>query len=254
MINHPIAKNLAKYLKVINWYFVINVKYFEFDNQRKKVGYNLLIVKQYLPLFKEAFLNTLKISAFSLIFALVIGLIGGLSRVSKNRFFYGLASIYVNAIRSTPLLAQLYIIFFGLPFIGINFSIFFTGVLTLSLHNGAYITEIVRAGIQAIQKGQTEAALSLGMNYYSLMRKIILPQVLVIFIPPLVNQLADLIKGTALLSTIAYTELTRAADLVLSNSFSPNEGYITSAIIYFGLCYTIMFFASFFEKKKRQKI
>lgn len=133
-----------------------------------------------------------------------------------------------------------------------DFSIFLTGVITLSLHSGAYITEIVRAGIQAILKGQTEAALSLGMTYFSLMRKIILPQVLVIFIPPLVSQLADLIKGTALLSTIAYTELTRAADLVLSNSFSPNEGYLTSAAMYFFLCYTIMGIANHLEKRNKR--
>jgi His/Glu/Gln/Arg/opine family amino acid ABC transporter permease subunit len=213
------------------------------------VNFNFLIVKQYFPVFRQAFLNTFYISLVSLFLALIVGIIGGLCRVSKSKLLYSSASVYVNAIRSTPLLAQLYLIFFGLPYLGIQFSIFLTGVIALTLNSGAYITEIVRSGIQAIPKGQAEAALSLGMNYFSMMRRIILPQAFLITIPPLVGQLVILVKDTCLLSVIAYHELTRAAETVAAYSFAPNEGYLTSAFLYLIICYLLMRLSKYLEKK-----
>lgn len=214
------------------------------------MDFNLLIVKQYLPVFRQAFINTLSISLVSLFFALIVGVIGGLCKISKNKFIHSIVSIYVNAIRSTPLLAQLYLIFFGFPYLGIRFSPFLTGVIALTLNSGAYITEIVRSGIQAIPKGQAEASLSLGMKYFTMMRKIILPQALVIIIPPLVGQSVILVKDTCLLSIIAYTELTRAAEIVTANSFAPSEGYLTSAFLYLIICYFLMRLSKYLEKKQ----
>lgn len=214
------------------------------------MDFNFLIIKQYLPVFRQAFLNTLYISLVSLFFALIVGVIGGLCKISKNKIIYNAVSIYVNAIRSTPLLAQLYLVFFGLPYLGIKFSPFFTGVIALTLNSGAYITEIVRSGIQAIPKGQAEASLSLGMNYFSMMRRIILPQALVIIIPPLVGQSVVLVKDTCLLSIIAYTELTRAAEIVVANSFAPSEGYLTSAFLYLIICYFLMRLSKYLEKRQ----
>ena len=211
-----------------------------------------MIVKQYLPVFRQAFLNTLSVSAVSLVFALIVGLIGGLCKMSKNKIIRSIVSIYVNAIRSTPLLAQLYLIFFGLPYLGIKFSPFVTGVIALTLNSGAYITEIVRSGIEAVPKGQTEASLSLGMNYFTMMKRIILPQAFVIIIPPLVGQLVVLIKDTCLLSVIAYTELTRAAEIVVANSFAPTEGYITSALLYLTICFVLMRFSRYLEKSQKK--
>ncbi len=213
------------------------------------MDFNILIIKQYFPLFKQAFFNTLYISLVSLFFALIVGVVGGLCKISKNKLIYSIASIYVNIIRSTPLLAQLYLIFFGLPYLGIKFSPFYTGVIALTLNSGAYIVEIVRSGIQAIPKGQAEASLSLGMNYFSMMRRIILPQAFAIIIPPLVGQSVVLVKDTCLMSIIAYTELTRAAEIVLSNSFAPIEGFLTSAFLYFVICYSLMRLSKFLEKK-----
>ena len=211
-----------------------------------------MIVKQYLPVFKQAFFNTLGISAVSLVFALIVGLFGGLCKISKNKVIHSIASIYVNAIRSTPLLAQLYLVFFGFPYLGIKFSPFITGVIALTLNSGAYITEIVRSGIEAVPKGQTEASLSLGMNYFTMMRRIILPQAFVIIIPPLVGQSVVLIKDTCLLSIIAYTELTRAAEIVVANSFAPSEGYITSALLYLTICFVLMQFSRYLEKRQKK--
>ena len=211
-----------------------------------------MIVKQYLPVFRQAFFNTLSVSTVSLVFALIVGLIGGLCKMSKNKIIYNLVSIYVNAIRSTPLLAQLYLIFFGFPYIGIKFSPFVTGVIALTLNSVAYITEIVRSGIEAVPKGQTDASLSLGMNYFTMMRRIILPQAFVIVIPPLVGQLVVLIKDTCLLSIIAYTELTRAAEIVVSNAFAPSEGYLTSAVLYLIICFILMRFSRYLEKRQKK--
>lgn len=213
---------------------------------------NFFIIKQYLPLFKEAFINTLFISLTGLFFALIVGIVGGLCKISKNKFIRSIASIYVNAIRSTPLLSQLYLIFFGFPYLGIRFSPFLTGVIALTLNSGAYITEIVRSGIQAIPRGQSEAALSLGMNYFTMMRRIILPQAFVVVIPPLVGQSVVLVKDTCLLSIIAYTELTRAAEIVAANSFAPSEGYLTSALLYLIICYFLMRLSKRLEKKQNR--
>jgi len=210
-----------------------------------------MIVKQYLPVFRQAFFNTLNVSVVSLVF-LIVGLIGSLCKVSKNKIIHNIVSIYVNAIRSTPLLAQLYLIFFGLPYIGIKFSPFITGVIALTLNSGAYITEIVRSGIEAVPKGQTDASLSIGMNYFTMMRRIILPQAFVIVIPPLVGQLVVLIKDTCLLSIIAYTELTRAAEIVASNAFAPSEGYLTSAVLYLIICFILMRFSLYLEKRQKK--
>lgn len=200
-------------------------------------------------MFESAFITTVKVSIFGLLGALGVGIIGGLCRISKNQIIYGIASFYVNAIRSTPLLVQLFFVFFGLPTIGVKLSPFTTAVLALTLNSGAYISEIVRSGIQAVPKGQAEASLSLGMNYFTMMRYIILPQAFTIVTPPLVGQLVVLVKDSCLLSIIGITELTRAAEIVASQSFAPLEGYVTTAFLYLIICYSLMRFSRWLEKQ-----
>lgn len=200
-------------------------------------------------MFESAFITTVKVSIFGLLGALGMGIIGGLCRISKNQIIYGIASFYVNAIRSTPLLVQLFFVFFGLPTIGVKLSPFTTAVLALTLNSGAYISEIVRSGIQAVPKGQAEASLSLGMNYFTMMRHIILPQAFTIVTPPLVGQLVVLVKDSCLLSIIGITELTRAAEIVASQSFAPLEGYVTTAFLYLIICYSLMRFSRWLEKQ-----
>lgn len=217
------------------------------------MDFNLLVVKQYLPLFISGFVNTLKVSTVSLVFALVIGLIAGVGQLSNKKAIKRISLIYINTIRCTPLLAQLYLVFFGLPYLGIRLSAYVTGIIALSLNSGAYIAEIIRSGIQAIPKGQTEAACSMGMKYFKMMRLIILPQAFIIIIPPLVSQLVILIKDSALLSIVAYSELTRTAQIIAADSFSPSEGYLTSAVLYFVICYAIMIFSKYLEAKKKNK-
>jgi len=217
------------------------------------LGFDWHIVKNYLPLFIQGFYNTINVSVISLILSLIIGTIGAFCRISQNKVISILASIYVNAFRSTTLLAQLYLLFFGLPYLGIKISIFSTGIISLSVCTGAYMTEIMRSGIQAIPEGQTEAALSLGMNYFSLIRRIILPQAFFIFLPPLIGQAARLVMASSLLSVIAYNDIMRSADICASNTFAASEAYFTAAFLYFIVCYSLLRFSTYLENKNVMK-
>ena len=174
---------------------------------------------------------TIKISFISLIFAVVLGLVFGLMRVAKNTACRDLSLTYVELIRGTPLLVQIFIVYF---FIGtvLDFDRFTAGVVALSVFTGAYVAEIVRAGIQAIPNGQMEAARSLGMNYGQAMLYIILPQAMKKTLPPLAGQFINLIKDSSLVSVISITDLTKAGREVVSGSFAPFEVWFTVAALY----------------------
>ncbi len=174
---------------------------------------------------------TLKLSALSLVFALVLGLIAGLGRVSQNPAAHNLATSYVEIIRGTPLLVQIFIFYF---FIGtvLSLSAFTAGVAALSVFTGAYVAEIVRAGIEAVPKGQSEAARSLGMSGAQSMRHVILPQAFKKVLPPLAGQFINLIKDSSLVSVMALTDLTKAGREVVSSTFSPFEVWFTVAAMY----------------------
>ena len=174
---------------------------------------------------------TIKISFISLVFAVLLGLVFGLMRVAKNHTARDFALTYVELIRGTPLLVQIFIVYF---FIGtvMDFDRFTAGVVALSVFTGAYVAEIVRAGIQAIPNGQMEAARSLGMNYAQAMLYIILPQAMKKTLPPLAGQFINLIKDSSLVSVISITDLTKAGREVVSGSFAPFEVWFTVAALY----------------------
>jgi polar amino acid transport system permease protein len=174
---------------------------------------------------------TLKISLWSLGFALVLGLVAGLGRVATNPAARNLAATYVEIIRGTPLLVQLFIFYF---FIGtvLELSPIAAGIAALSVFTGAYVAEIVRAGIEAVPRGQMEAARSLGMSYVQAMRWIILPQALRKALPPLAGQFINLIKDSSLVSIIAITDLTKAGREIVSSTFAPFEVWFTVALMY----------------------
>ena len=174
---------------------------------------------------------TLKISAWSLVFALALGLIAGLGRVSANPAAFNLATTYVEIVRGTPLLVQIFIFYF---FIGtvLELSPFTAAVAALAVFTGAYVAEIVRAGIEAVPRGQMEAARSLGMSYAQAMRHVILPQALRKTLPPLAGQFINLIKDSSLVSIIAITDLSKAGREVVSSTFSPFEVWFTVAAMY----------------------
>jgi polar amino acid transport system permease protein len=174
---------------------------------------------------------TLKISAIALVFSMLLGLVAGLGRIAKNPAVYGLATTYVELIRGTPLLVQIFIFYF---FVGtvMKLSAFTAGVAALAVFTGAYVAEIVRAGIEAVPRGQMEAARSLGMSVPQAMRHVVLPQALRKTLPPLAGQFINLIKDSSLVSVMALTDLTKAGREVVASTFSPFEVWFTVAAMY----------------------
>ncbi|MFZ1985212.1 MAG: amino acid ABC transporter permease [Desulfatitalea sp.] len=175
--------------------------------------------------------TTMWMSGISSILALFIGLLTGLCRVSSNLTIRGLAAIYVEFIRGTPLLVQIFIAYF---FIGTVFNLNrnVAGVGALAIFAGAYVAEIVRAGIQSISRGQMEAARSLGMSVFQAMTHIILPQALKRILPPLAGQFISLVKDSSLVSVIAITDLTKSGREIITSTFATFEVWLTVAAMY----------------------
>ncbi|MBB1465942.1 amino acid ABC transporter permease [Vibrio sp. SG41-7] len=196
----------------------------------------------------EGIITTIKISFCSLIIALGLGLVIGLMRISDNPALKKLSIIYIEIIRGTPLLVQIFIVYF---FIGtvLDLERFTAGVIALSVFTAAYVAEIVRSGIQSIPKGQMEAARSLGMNYPKAMIYVILPQAFKQTLPPLAGQFINLIKDSSLVSVISITDLTKAGREVVSSSFAPFEVWFTIAILYLILTSSLSWAIQILEKK-----
>jgi polar amino acid transport system permease protein len=180
-----------------------------------------------LPSLLKGMVNTAKVAGLAAIFALLLGLIGGLCRVSQRKWLGYPALVYVTVMRAVPVLVTLLFLYYGLPSAGILMDALTVGVLALALTSGAYASEILRAGIQSIDRGQMRAARALGMSYGLAMRRIVLPQALRRVLPPLTSELITLVKNTALVSTIAISELLRAGTDFMTwkaNTFSPFAG------------------------------
>jgi len=201
---------------------------------------------------------TLKLSVFATIFGVLIGVAGGLARISSNPAFKWATIVYVEIIRGSPLMVQILIWYFVIGTVvndllaanGLGrLSAFWYGVASLACFAGAYVTEIVRAGIQSIHRGQTEAARSLGMTYAQCMRYIILPQALSRILPPLAGQFISLIKDSSLLGIIAIRELTKAAREGVTASLQPFEIYLVLALLYLVLTFTLSMFVQHLERR-----
>jgi len=192
--------------------------------------------------------TTLQISFFSIIFAVIIGVFAGLARISSNPMFKKLSILYVELIRGTPLLVQIFIFYF---FIGTVLSLdrFTAGVAALAVFTGAYVAEIVRAGIQSVHKGQMEAARSLGMSYTKAMIYVVLPQAVKRTLPPMAGQFISLIKDSSLVSVISITDLTKAGREVSATTFSPFETWFTVALLYLVLTSGLSVLVQKLEKK-----
>ncbi len=212
-------------------------------------AFNFRVILEYMPLYLQCFLATCWLSALSLLGAILVGTIACAMRLSQSRTVSSIAGIYIESIRSTPLLAQLYFFYFGLPSIGLMLPEWVTGVAALTLNSGAYYAEIIRAGIQAIPYGQIEAGISSGLNYFQRLRYIVLPQALGLTIRPLLGQAIVLVKDSSLLSLISIVELTRAGQLLTSDRFMPAEGFLTTAVFYLVIYYMLKSFSSWSEKR-----
>ena len=193
-------------------------------------------------------ITTLEISIYSSILGIVIGMFAGLGRISKNPLIKGLSTIYVELIRGTPLLVQIFIFYFFLGTV-LNFGRFTAGTMALALFVGAYVAEIVRAGIQSIHPGQMEAARSLGMNYFQTMRYIILPQAFKRIMPPLAGQFISLIKDSSLVSVIAITDLTKAGREISTSTFATFEILFTVSGLYLMLTLSLSLVVRYIERR-----
>ena len=185
-----------------------------------------------LPMLLDGALTTLHISILTLLISLVVGTLGALCRMSHRPWIHGPATWYVEGIRNTPLLVQLFFIYFGLSQIDIDVSSYTAGLIGLTVNNGAYLTEIVRAGIQAIHRGQFEAGYSLGLSFPQLMRYVVFPQAFRVIYPPLCNQLIGIILWSSLVSTISVQDLALRGKELASTTFRSFEVYIVLTLIY----------------------
>ena len=225
-----------------NWQWYRVPQYlFSFENNQFNAG----------PLL-DGLMVTFYISGFSLILALVFGLTTALLRMTKSFLATTLARGYLEIIRNTPLLVQLFFIYFVLgPILGIDRL--FSAVLALSLFEGAYASEIFRAGMVSIHKGQWEAAYSLGMNTFNTYRYIVLPQAIRRILPPLTSQAVSLIKDSALVSTIAIYDLTMRGRAIVAETFLTFEIWFTVAAIYLVITVSLSFLVHAMEKRMRAK-
>lgn len=211
--------------------------------------FNFRIIFEYLPLFLTGLKSTFFISIVSLSLALVTGIIACACRISGIKPFKYPAIAYIELIRSTPLLVQIYFLYFGLPTLGLRIPEIQTGILALMLNSGAYIAEIIRAGINSVDHGQIEAGTSSGLNYFQRMQFIILPQALGVTIPPLLGQAIVLVKDSALLSLISVMELTRCGQTMTSERFMPSEAFFTVAFFYMCIYFCLKALADWSQRK-----
>ncbi|TDJ68373.1 MAG: amino acid ABC transporter permease [Proteobacteria bacterium] len=214
--------------------------------------YNYRVVATYFPAFLAGLEVTLLVSAWSLVIALTVGTMVALMNISTRRWLNLLASAYIQAIRSTPLLIQVYLVYFAvgvIPLLDRRLTELEGGIIALALNAGAFMSEIIRAGIESIARGQVEGAQSVGMTYLQRMRHVILPQAIARVIPPLIGQTAVMIKDSSLVSFIGVTELTAAGLILMSERLLPNEGFLTSAALYL-VIYVIMLHVSNYAQRR----
>ena len=214
--------------------------------------YNYRVAVQYVPEFTRGITATIWISLVSLVLSLAIGTIAAIMRMSANPILWRIAAGYVQAIRSTPLLIQIYVIYFSLPalpLLGRRLDELEGGIIALGLNAGAYMSEIIRAGIESISRGQIEGAQSVGMTYLQRMRYVVLPQAFANVLPPLLGQTAVLIKDSSLVSFIGVFELFGAGLTVLSERLMPNEAFLTVAVGYLAIYGVMLFFSNYAQRR-----
>lgn len=197
------------------------------------------LLQKYYPFYLSGIKTTILLSLFSLIIGLVLGTVLSIMRLSKVKVLSIISKIYIEIFRGTPLFVQLTMVYVGLSIISpINFSNFTGGLIAISLNSAAYIAEIIRAGIQGVEKGQTEAGLSLGLNDSQIMKEIILPQAIRNILPALGNEFVALIKETAIVATIGVFDLYYAAQKINAVTYR-YSAFVITAIFYFVITFTL---------------
>ncbi len=197
------------------------------------------ILQSYSGMLLESLGQTMLLTLLSLVFAFIIGLVFGLMNVSKNKGLNFIGTLYVDAVRGVPLIVLAYFIYFGVPagikamgFTNFKLPALQAGTIALSMNAGAYMAEIFRAGIQSVDKGQMEAARSLGLSYSKAMQKVVLPQAIRTMVPSIINQFIISLKDTSILSVIGFPELTKAGNIIAGNTFAVLQVWAIIAVMY----------------------
>jgi His/Glu/Gln/Arg/opine family amino acid ABC transporter permease subunit len=202
-----------------------------------------------VPYMLQGTLVTLEISACAMVLGTVIGIVMGLISVSDLTVLKAIVRVYVYFIRGTPALVQIFLVYFALPRIGLELSSFMSGVVALAFNSAGFIAEIVRAGLQSIDAGQNEAAISIGMTERQSILLILLPQSLRRITPPMTNELITLVKTSSLLSVISVFELTRTAQVIIAAKFVPFELYFALAAFYLVIIGALSRFSEYVERR-----
>ncbi len=214
------------------------------------MDFNVEIIKNALPLLLAGAGITIEISAISVGLGLAIGCLVSIIRLTQFRLLRYLGNVYVDFIRGTPLLVQIFLVYFALPaIIGQRVDAFFAAISACSINSGAYVAEIFRGGIQSIDNGQMEAGRSLGMSWWQTMRYIILPQAFKRIIPPLGNEFIAMLKDSSLVSVIGFEELTRRGQLIIARTYASFEIWLAVALIYLLMTFVVARLTGILERR-----
>ena len=205
--------------------------------------------ESFWPILKAGLMYTIPLSLISFIIALVIAVVAALMKLSHIKILNIIAGIYIWIFRGTPLLVQLFIVFYGLPYAGIEMTPWVAAIATFALNTGAYAAESIRASVLAIPKGQREAAESLGMTYWQMLVRIIAPQTFRISLPPITNDFIDLVKGTSLAASITIAEMLMVGQQITARTYEPLAVYLVVAAIYLLFVTVLTYVQSILEKK-----
>lgn len=209
-------------------------------------------LQTYLPLYFQGAGYTVALSFFSVILGVLLGSGLAIAKMSSSKWFSIPAHAYIQVVRGTPLMVQLFIVYYGLYVLNVDLPDFASGVITISLNSAAYVAEIIRAGIQAVDKGQMEAARSIGMNQNLAMRKIIYPQALKNILPALGNEFVTLMKESAIISVVGMRDLMFNAQVVAGATYMPFMPYVVAAAFYFVLTTFASKLVELFERRLKQ--
>lgn len=214
----------------------------------KTIRYIHIFTSSFLPLLKAGLTYTVFLTLTSFALGLIVALFTALARISRFKPLVAITAFYVWIIRGTPLLVQLFIIFYGLPSVGITLDPLIAGVIGFTLSVGAYNSEVIRAAILSIHKGQWEASYSLGMTDVQALKRVILPQAARVSIPPLFNSFISLVKDTSLAAAITVAEMFQIAQRITATTYEPLLLYSEAALIYLMLCTVLTIIQSKIEK------
>ncbi|SFG64610.1 amino acid ABC transporter membrane protein, PAAT family [Halobacillus alkaliphilus] len=216
-----------------------------------------ILQDSFLPLLKGVLSYTIPLTLISFAIGLILAITTALFRISGIKVLSGIARVYVSIIRGTPLLVQLFIVFYGLGNLGVEalkFEPFVGAIIAFSLNTGAYASETIRASILSIEKGQWEASSSIGMSYLQSLRRVILPQATRVSIPPLSNSFIGLVKETSLASTILVSEMFRKAQEIVATTYTPLLVYVEAGAIYWVICFLLSVLQGKIEKRMNRYV